>query len=371
MKITNVETFALQHALDRPGGPSTYIYRTWDELLVKITTDDGLVGWGETAALAGVRAIIDDGIRPLLIGHSPLEHRLLWRKMWGPFFGNGLAVGAVDIALHDLRGKALNVPVAELYGGRLRDRVVAYGSTLGYPEGLEPEQAYPQEALELIERGFRAVKMRIGGLPHRRDLAAMTAVRQAVGPDTLLMADGNGAYTLPAAIQMGHALEALGCHWFEEPIPQAGYLQYETLTEQLDIAIAAGEALGSRLAFNEVISRHAMDIVQPDVTLCGGIGECLFVAELARLSGIQTAPHHFGGAIGMAATLHVLALLPDASWGRQAETPMLEFGAFRSPFRDELITQPFQVQDGYVAVPTGPGLGIEVNEAAVRRYAVK
>lgn len=370
MKITSVETFFLQHRLPRAIGPSTMLYPFRETLLVKLCTDEGLVGWGETAAIGATRAQIEQQLGPQLIGQDPLAHRRLWRQLWGANFGNPLAVAALDIALHDLRGKALNLSVADLYGGRLRNRAPAYASAMNYTDGLDPQAQYPAEAELLVEQGFRALKMRIGGLPMERDLAAAVAVRNAVGPDVLLMADGNGAYSLPSAIRMGRRLEGLNFYWFEEPLPQPDYAGYEVLTDKLDIAIAAGEALGSRGAFKEVITRRAMDIVQPDVSLCGGFAECLFVAELARLWGMPCMPHCWGGAVVIAATLQLLALLPDASWARATETPMLELDTYENPFRDALITAPARVEDGFVAIPDGPGLGIEVIEEVVQRYAV-
>ncbi len=156
----------------------------------------------------------------------------------------------------------------------------------------------------------------------------------------LLMADGNGAYSLAKAIQMGRGLETFDFYWFEEPLPQPDYAGYEILTDKLDIAIAAGEALGSRGAFKAVLMRHAMDIVQPDVSLCGGFAECLFISEMARLWGVPSVPHCWGGAVVVAATLQLLALLPDASWARTTETPMLELDTYENPFRDQLVTTP-------------------------------
>jgi D-galactarolactone cycloisomerase len=370
MKITSVKTYHLKHQLPRAVGCSTLLYSERDALLVRIATDEGLVGWGETAPLGGVRGLIDDQLAAILIGQDPREHRKLWRQLWGPNFGNGLAVGAVDTALHDLRGKALGLSIAELYGGRLRDRVPVYASALNYTEGVEPEKQYPEEAARLVARGFRALKMRIGRFEPRRDLAVVAAVRAAVGPDVKLMADGNGAYTLPTAVRVGRELERLGLAWFEEPLPEApNYAGYEELRQKLDIALAGGEVLDSRGAARELLCRGAFDIIQPDVSLCGGIGECLFVAEMARLWGVQCNPHCWAGAIAIAATLHVLALLPDATWGHSAETPMLELDLIENPFRDKLVTRPLQVKaDGFIDVPRGPGLGIEVDEDAVKHY---
>jgi D-galactarolactone cycloisomerase len=371
MKITSVKTYHLKHRLPRAVGCSTFLYSEREALLVKISTDDGLVGWGETAPLGGVRGLIEDQFAAQLIGQNPLDHRKLWRAIWGPNFGNGLAVGAVDTALHDLRGKALNLPVSELYGGRLRDRVPVYASALNYTEGIDALKQYPEEAVSLAARGFRALKMRLGRFEPRRDLAVVAAVRDAVGPDFKLMVDGNGAYTLPTAIRVGKELDRLGLHWFEEPLPEAHYTGYPELRRKLDIALAGGEALDCRGTAKELLDKQSFDIIQPDLSLCGGIGECLFVAELARLWGVQCNPHCWGGGITIAATLHVLSLLPDASWGHTTETPMLELDLIENPFRDRLLTRAHEVgPDGYMQVPRGPGLGIEVDEEALKRYAI-
>lgn len=370
MKITGVETFVLHHRLARPAGPATYYYRTRETLFVKLSTDEGVCGWGETAAFTGVRTLIHEQLGPRLVGRNPLEHRKLWRELWGPNFGSGLAVGGLDLALDDLRGKALGVPVGDLYGGRLRDRVPAYVSSMGYVEGVDPAESFVREAEEVLARGFRAMKLRIGGQSLRADLAAIEKVRATLGPERRLMADGNGSYTLSAAIRMGRELERLGLDWFEEPLPQSvpDYTAYEVLTDKLDIAIAAGEGLTSRGMFKEAIARRAMDIVQPDVSLAGGIGECLFVAEMARLWGIHCVPHAWAGGLVTAGTVHLLSLLPDASWSRAAETPLLELGIAENPFLDGPFVEPLRFDDGCAVVPTRPGLGVEVDEERLRAH---
>jgi D-galactarolactone cycloisomerase len=371
MKITAVKSFLMQYRVARAFGPSTAMYPHRTTLLVKIETDEGLVGWGETAPIGAVQAMIERHLGPTLIGKDPLTHRKLWRGMWGPNFGDALAVAGLDLALHDLWGKALGLPIHALYGGALRERVPAYASAMNYQEGLEPEQHYPEEAAHFAGLGYRALKMRLGGQPLGRDVAAATAVRQVVGPDVLLMADGNGAYSHATAVKMGRALEELDFYWFEEPLPQPNHAGYETLASTLDIAIAGGEGLGSREEFKNLVTRHAVDIVQPDVSLCGGFRECLFVAEMARLWAIPCMPHCWGGAIVVAATVHLLALLPDASWARATETPMLEMDTAENPFRDQLAGDQLHIgKDGMVAVPTGPGLGIEVDEEMVKHYTI-
>ena len=373
LKISAVKTYLLRHKLKRPFGVSVSVPldKFRQTLLVKIETDAGLVGWGETAPISGSRGTIDDHLAPRLIGQNPLEHRRLWRMMWGPNFGNALAVGALDMALNDLRGKALNLPIAELFGGRLRDRVPVYVSAMNYVAGLKREEQCPQEAAALVKRGFRALKMRIGRYPVAREAKVAAAVREAVGPDVLLMADGNAAYTMSSAVRMGHALHELGFEAFEEPLPQSPkYAGYEELRRKLPLSLAAGEAVDSRASAKELIDRRAMDIIQPDVSLCGGIGEALFIAEMAALSGIRCIPHCWGGDILIAATIQLLALLPDPHRGFTTDTPMLELDQSENPWRNGLARQPIQIRDGHVNVSRKPGLGIEVDEEVVRKYAV-
>jgi D-galactarolactone cycloisomerase len=372
LTITKVETFSLEHKLPKAIGPSTVLSDVRDALLVKITTDSGLVGWGETADVGGTRGIIEDHLKNVLLGANPLEHRKLWRSLWGGNFGDGRAVAGVDIALHDLRGKALGLPVAELYGGRLHDKVPVYAAAMNYTEGVRPEDQYPAEAAALVKRGFLAMKIRTGRFENRRDLAVLVKVRETVGPEIRLLTDGNGAFTLPQAVKFGKELEKLDFYFFEEPLPQGlNYAGYDVLTQSLDIAVAGGEVLDSRASAREHIVKRSFDVIQPDASLCGGIGEVLFIAEMARLFSMQCVPHCWAGAIAVAATLHVLALLPPYNFGFTADRPMLEFDVYENPFRDAIVTKPFELKNGQMEIPTGPGLGIEINEDAVRKYVKK
>lgn len=375
MKITSVETFLLRHALSRPSGPSIELYSAREALIVKISTDTGLIGWGETSDIAGARAVIHQVCAPLLVGQNPCEQRRLWRRMWDATLGHGFAVAALDIALHDLWGQATGQSISALYGGALRERVPVYASALSYVEGVDPAEIWIAEATALVEQGFRAIKMRIGRYPPAHELPLIAQLRAALPDDVRLMADGNAAYTLPTAIRVGRELERIGLHWFEEPMPQlsptqAEYAGYDNLAAHLDIAIASGEILQSRGAFKALIDAGKADIVQPDVTICGGIGECLFVADLARLAGLQCIPHCWGGAIAIAAAVHILALLPNPTGGPSAETPMLEYDTTENLFRTTLLAEPLTVRDGFIQVPSGPGLGITVDEDLLRRYQV-
>lgn len=372
MKITRIETYAPRHRLARATGPSIRLYAERDALLVKISTDEGLTGWGETALVGGFQALIEEVCAPLLLGQDPCNHRRLWHMLWDATLGNGYVVGALDMALHDLWGKATNRSIGDLYGGRLRDRVPVYASALSYVAGADPADRWLPEAEELVARGFSAIKMRIGRFPPAHELPLIARLRDALPDNVRLMADGNAAYTVPAAMRVGRALERIGLDWFEEPSPQlaptqAEYAGYETLVTSLDIPIAGGEVLQARGAFLALLRAGKVDIVQPDVAICGGIAECLFVADVARLIGVPCVPHCWGGALSIVATLHALSLLPAPTSGPMAEVPMLEYDTTENPLRTALLTTSIEPAGGFLAVPTGPGLGVTVDEAALAR----
>ena len=219
----------------------------------------------------------------------------------------------------------------------------------------------------------RRLKFRSGRFELSRELAVVTKIREAVGREIRLLTDGNGAFTLPQAVKFGKELEKLDFYCFEEPLPQGqNYAGYDVLCQSLDICVAGGEGLDSRVAARDHIVKRSFDMIQPDVLLCGGIGEALFIAEMARLWSVQCVPHCWSGVIGIAATLQLLSLLPDATFGFSSDQPMLEHDLLENPFRDELSPKPFQINaQGFVEFPTGPGLGIEINEEVVRKYLVK
>src|SRR5215472_1588598 len=291
--------------------------------------------------------------------------------MWDATLGNGFAVGGIDMALHDLCGKGLGVPIHQLYGGARRSRVPVYASGLCYFPDTDPAMHWLEEACALLGRGFlRGIKMRIGRYPPSHELPLIAAVRQALPDSVKLMVDAWGSYTPATALRVGRELHDLGIYWYEEPLPQAGYAGYPELCAALDIAVAGGEMLQSRSEFKASIDAHAFDVVQPDVCICGGISEALFVADLARLAGIQCAPHSWNGAIMNAATLHVASALPDPTRVPGVDVLMLESDTTENPCMTEELVEPFTLRDGCFEVPTAPGLGVEVNEERIRAAAV-
>jgi D-galactarolactone cycloisomerase len=372
VRILGVDVIPLRAPLTPPRGPSVHTYHRRETLFIKLQTDAGLVGWGETYRLAGVEGALRDVLAPLLLDRDPLHLRTLHAEMRGATFDNGFAVGGMDLALHDVVGKAFGVPVHQLYGGALRARVEAYASLAGYYDDREPEGHWLDEAQELVAHGFRGLKFRIGRFDPRRELPILSDLRRAVGRDVRLMADANAAYSPEQSLRMANGLRELDFEWLEEPLPQSGYLGYPELRIKIPLPLAGGEGLLNRVAACNSLERGCFDIVQPDVSICGGIGETLFIGELARLSTVRCIPHCWAGALTFAATLHVCALLPAMTRLPGNAEPLLEFDVTDNPFRDDVVVgDPFALRDGMLSVPQGAGLGIEIDENALRRYGAQ
>src|ERR1051326_6871959 len=202
VKIARVEVRAVRADMSIPRGPSIVTYHARETLFIKITSDDGVVGWGETYRMAGVEAAGREVLTPLVIGRDALALRRIHREMLAATFGNGFAVGGVDLALHDLVGKALGVPVHQLYGGAVRSHVVAYASLPGYYDDRGPQDHWVDEVASLHRDGFAAMKLRIGRFPVEREAPVLESVRCAAGAGVQLMADGNAAYSPALALRM-------------------------------------------------------------------------------------------------------------------------------------------------------------------------
>ena len=373
MKIAAIETFDLTCPLERPFGWSQGWLDQRSTTLVKVTADDGLVGWGEGAA-AG---LIDGLLAPLLIGQDPMDRAGLWEHMFHALYNGNNAVGlagsalsALDIALWDLSGKATGLPVCALLGGKVRDKVAVYATGLYYTEGEFPNRLL-DEARGYVAAGFKGMKTKVGGLSIAADVARVRALRDAIGPDIHLMVDANEAYNATTAIRIGQQLADLDLVWFEEPVNAQDLDAYLEVKAALPMAIAGGENLRTRYEFKPYLTRRAYDIVQPDIMHCGGITEMQRICAMANACGIQVNPHVWGSPVMIAATLHLAATLPPCPPARNAQPymqePVMEFDRTPSAIRQELCAVPFDQEDSFVRVPTGPGLGIEVDEEVVER----
>ena len=379
MKIAEVETFQLSAPLDRPFGWSQGWIGHRSVGLVKVTTDDGVVGWGEGGGGAAA-AVVENDFGPMLIGEDPTNRIGLWQKMFAMQYNANVAVGlggsaisAVDTALWDITGKALGQPVYQLLGGRARDKVAVYATGLYYTEGEFPTRLL-EEARGYVEAGFMGMKTKVGGLPMDEDVKRVAALREAIGPDIRLMVDANQAYNATSAIRIGNRLADLDLLWFEEPVNAQDIEGYLRVKSALPMAIAGGENLRTRYEFSHFLSRRAYDIAQPDVINVGGVTEMRNVAMTANTQGIQVNPHVWGSPVMIAASLHVASTIPPCPPSGDPEPyvqePVMEFDRTPSRIREGLMAEPFDQKDGFLAVPDGPGLGVEIDEKAVRQLSV-
>jgi L-alanine-DL-glutamate epimerase-like enolase superfamily enzyme len=342
--------------------------------IVRIATDDGLIGWGECFRRARLiaRPAIELLFKPLLIGQDPLDTERLHAAMQragaltGPVGSLAVAYAGVDIALWDLKGKALGVPIWRLLGGKVRDRVPVYASSLR--RDLTPE-AEARRAAELQAQGYRGYKLH-GAVPGQIDdprdhtIATVTAMRKAVGDDFAIHVDTNGAYSVAHAIEVGRELERLGVHHFEDPVPPRDHAGQRQVATALTIPIASGESHYTHLEFRDLILDGQIDILQPDVVKAGGLTELQRIAVLASAFNKPMTVHNTQPTICTAAHLHFCAVHRHVPYQQ-------EYNVEPVSIRDRwpILTTRLDVIDGMIAVPDGPGLGVEVDEPLVRRLA--
>jgi len=373
VKITDVESIVLR----QPAVDVSIADGSQDDLVIRISTDEGIVGIGEVdsnpeAVHALVQAhsshAIANSLQSLLVGEDPRDVERLWWKMYRGLIYIGRrgialhALSGIDIALWDIKGKAEGKPVHELLGGARHERVRAYASML-MPD--TPEETSERVA-SLCNEGFTAVKLGWGplGKDPKHDVRLATAAKEAAGDCDILIDAGHGyGADAKTAIGVARELEQLGVFWLEEPFEPDEYEAYAELADAVDIRVAAGEQDTTLWGFRELIERGKVDLVQPDVTRCGGITEMLRIAELARSRGVETVPHAWKSGIIKAASLQVNAVLPDAL--------LQEYCVADTPINQTLTNERLPLDgDGMIQVPTAPGIGVTLDDEVVARYRV-
>jgi D-galactarolactone cycloisomerase len=313
-------------------------------------------------------------MKPLLVGQDPFRTEWLWHEIYARFRDHGQkgsiiqGLSGIDIALWDIKGKALGEPVHRLMGGPIRTEVSAYATGLYRRKAGRPEDYLADEAAGYRAEGFTAVKLKVGyGV--EEDLKMIRAVRDAIGPGIGLMIDANHAYDAIAAIRLGRSAEAFDIAWFEEPVPPEDVAGHREVRAALSIPVASGECEFTRFGFRELITTRAIDIVQPDTCSAGGISECKKIADMALAYGLRYVPHVWGSGVALAAALQLLAVLPAFTPpSLNPLEPILEFDRTEHPIRQALLTIPIEHTRGRVAVPQGPGLGIDIDRAALDRF---
>jgi len=391
VKIRDVRTISVEYTLPRPVFDANYTMASKPALLVEVETDTGLLGLGEAAHFGGplvsTATVIEQELRPHLLGQDPRETERLWELMHRRAYKHArggiviAAISGVDIALWDLRGKLAGMPLWRLLGG-YRRRVPAYATGGFYAEGKGVREL-ADEMRAYCRHGFRAVKLKVGrnsgieGSPLRamadrgvcevslaEDLARVRAVREAIGPDVRLMVDANGAWDVPTAVRMGRALEELDVYWFEEPVWPDDLAGSAEVAAKVAIPIAGYETCSyGTVSFRDYIAARAVHFVQPDVAWAGGLTETLKIAHLAQAANLPLAPHIHGSAVAVAAAAHLLGAVRNGS--------MAEMVFPAHPLMGDLAREPLVV-DGAGEIDLGerPGLGIELDPDAVKRYRV-
>ena len=353
------------------------VFKGYRTTLVRIETDAGIDGVGECIVRltpTATRDIIRD-LAPLLIGKDPMDREALWELLIGAMMNRGHnrgffieAVSGIDIALWDICGKALGVPLYTLLGGAHRKRLPAYASSLRF----RAFDIVTAQAREWKERGFKAMKIKIGRDPsnYAPDLELVQVIRDAVGPETTLMVDANCAYSedIATALEVGRKLEDMGVYWFEEPISPENVEGYKHLADRLDVRIAAGEADFMRFGAAEFMRNRALDVIQPNLARVGGVTEARRIAALSHAFHIPYAPHTGScSAVLLAATLRFAAALPNfliyeymqSDWSKNQPNPL----------RHHLLKEPAEVyEEGCMVVDDKPGIGAEINEDIVEKY---
>ena len=304
-----------------------------------------------------------------MVGRDPFDIEVIWHDLYQRGWGDVTAISAVDIALWDLVGKALDTPVYKLLGGAFRDQIPAYASGLFNKDRPDITQALADEAKEYADQGFPAVKMKIGfGAAY--DVKNVAAVRKAIGDDVLLAVDANCGYDTATAIDVGQRLLANDLLWFEEPIDTDDVDGYVEIRRALKVRIAGGEMLRGRWAFRDLIQKRGLDIVQPDISIAGGFTECRKIAAMASANHVRLLPHMWGTSIRLAATIHWQATLPNAPDAIYPVPSLFEFDMTENRLRTELAREPIRVIDGHVPVLQGPGLGIEIDRNVLEKFAI-
>jgi galactonate dehydratase len=342
-------------------------------VFVKLYTDQGIDGVGEATLEWRTKTIIAalEELERFLVGKDPFatEHLIetmhrdsYWRT--GAVFRS--ALGGVEAALLDIKGKALGVPVYELLGGKQRDRVRCYANHWFF--GAQTPQDHADKAKRAVAMGYKALKwdpfgtasLEMDRAERRRTIEIVEAVRAAVGPDVDLMLDAHGRLNVPTAIAMARALAPFDLRWIEEPVPPESIDALADVRLNSPVPIAAGERYFEPERFAELIAKRAADVLQPDVCHLGGMLETKKVAGMAHARFLPVAPHNPTGPVMNAMTLHLAAAIPNFS--------IFETVSIDVPWRTELVRETLRFEDGDILVPDAPGLGVELDEAACAHY---
>ncbi len=328
-------------------------------VIVRITTDDGLLGIGEAMGRPGPRgtaAHINEVLAPMLIGENPLHHHAMWGAMNEQIRFAPMGISAVDLALWDLRGKIYGDGLPNLLGGAVRESVACYASPIPY---MSNPDASADMAREFLAAGFHALKLKIGrGIA--RDMEHVEAVRATIGPNVKLLVDANGAYTVSESIALAKDLVRQDVYWLEEPVHLEYVDDLARIRRRVDLPVVSGEWLGTVYQFRDLLKAEAVDVIMPNITRCGGFTGLMKIADLAALDNVTVAPHGVGAGIGIVAAIAACAVMPNFL--------IYEYNQLFNPLRHSIINESIQFENGTLKPMAGLGLGITLNETAIASY---
>ncbi len=367
MKITDVQTIRLRAPIPADGQvfSRSGVRTSRSATLVRVDTDEGIYGLGSASGNGElIEVIVARVLKPLLLGMDPTDIDAVWDKAYvrgghKEFGTRGVGVVAlsgVDIALWDILGKARGEPLYQLLGGRRRDKVPVYATAL-YPE--EPAKV-AKRARAFAEQGFHGVKIKVG-FDLDQDIRIVRAVRAELGKDFVVMTDANQGYRVDVALKASDAFADCGAFWLEEPLFVEDIEGHALLREKGRTPIAVGENLNMLYGFENFIARGAVDFIQPDVARAGGITEIRKIAALAGRHRVPVSFHTWGDGVALAASVHLSAAIENCI--------VMELDYTYNPLREELLREPFRVKDGFLLPPEKPGLGIELDQSALERFA--
>ncbi|MBT6190741.1 L-rhamnonate dehydratase [Rhodobacteraceae bacterium SB2] len=387
MKITRITSHVLGYDLPETLGYSQQYYTKRTAHLVEVETDEGITGWGECFGAGNIalanKGIVQQVIQPMVLGMDPLDRDVIWHKVYNLMRDHGQkgmplqSLSGVDIALWDIAGKVAGLPLYKMIGGAHRDKIDVYGyGMMLRTESVDSLVArFTDEAAAIKGMGFKATKMKVG-LGPRDDVRLIEAVRRGVGDDYRFMIDANHAYTTHDAFYMGRAMEEFDPYWFEEPVAPEDLDGYRELRQGLRVNISGGEAEFNRWGWRALLESRGLDIAQPEVCALGGISEYLRVLALCHAHFTPVVNHVWGSAVAVATNMHLLAAMPPLPGGLHPWEPMLEFDTTHNSFRDDLLTTPLDIQgqvaanNGTVALPMGPGIGVTPDRDFVRKFNI-
>jgi D-galactarolactone cycloisomerase len=342
--------------------------------LVEVETDEGVTGIGEAFGNPFVTREYFRMIESMFVGQSVFDFEHVEARIRNSMYhlgvGNQLTacLAAINVALFDVIARGFGVRLCDLIGGCGTTRIPAYASTGFFTE--DPERSFAHMLAEAAAHPYAGAKIKIGrGI--RSDIDRVMEARETLGEGKLLMVDINGAYTPDVALDCAHAIRPFDIHWIEEPLPPGDLRGYAELRARSPIPLAAGEAHHTVRDFRALIDGRCIDIVQPSIPGVGGLTEARRIATLAQAANLRLAPHVWGGAVGLATACHFIAAQPAAPHTAHPPWPaMLEYDMSDNALRTRLLKTPLALEAGHVLLPEGPGLGIELDPAAVERYRV-